>query len=284
MNVALGAFLAFSAAFVWALTSVVSKVIMRLISPLSLNVIRLIISAALYLVIIAFTGFPSLNHQEWFILFISGVIGFTVGDWVFLEGIHRLGVSKSAILVTLHPILTMFLAHYLLNRTLNVFIILGALSIVSAVLIVASESDGKKTDWKGIGFVLAADTCWTAAVLMMDWLMSSGSAFSIIGLRIGFGALASVVFMRTVLEDVKSLDARGWGLVFSITFLGTVLGQYFFALAVKVAGSSVATPVTESSPIMASLMAVAFLKEPFTKRLLYALALTSAGIILIAAG
>lgn len=55
--------------------------------------------------------------------------------------------------------------------------------------------------------------------------------------------------------------------MFVITLLGTIFGQCFFALALKLAGSDIVTPVTESSPVMASVMVVLFLKGRFTKKL-----------------
>ncbi|QDA31995.1 DMT family transporter [Thermococcus indicus] len=282
MSVILGVILALSAAFVWALASVLSKVSMRGISPLTLNVVRLFMGSAFYIPLVLYLGPPKLSGFEWVILVISGVVGFTLADWFFLEGMNILGVSRAAILVTFHPILTMFVAHYTLGRPLTAGLLAGAFAITVAVVITASE--GRSTggvSWKGVVYVFLAQLLWTFAVIVTDWLVEGSSAFSIIGLRIGFGALAGLLFLPRIGEDVKKLNLRGWGLVFVITLFGTILGQYFFALALKFAGSSIATPVTESTPIMASLMAVAFLKEPLTKKLAYAMALTTIGILVI---
>ncbi|NJE09415.1 DMT family transporter [Thermococcus sp. MAR1] len=283
MNVTLGVILAISAAFVWALASVLSKVSMRDIDPISLNVLRLILSALFYVPLVIYIGFPHLSPLQWAILIVSGIVGFTLADWFFLEGMNLLGVSRAAILVTFHPILTMFVAHYTLDRPLTFGLLAGAFFIVLAVVVIASEggSDGE-TSWRGLAYVFSAQLLWTFAVIVTDWLVKGESAFAVIGLRIGFGALASLVFLPRIQGDVEKLGARGWGLVFVITLLGTILGQYFFALALKLAGSSIATPVTESSPIMASVIAVLFLKERFTEKLGVALVLTSLGILMIA--
>ncbi|MEO2152219.1 MAG: DMT family transporter [Thermococcus sp.] len=282
MNVTLGVILALSAAFVWALASVLSKVSMREVNPLSLNVIRLLLSALFYVPLVLYIGVPGFSALQWTILVVSGVLGFTLADWFFLEGMNLLGVSRAAILVTAHPIITMFVAHYTLGRPLTLGLLLGALFIVVAVLVIASEgSRGGGINWKGLAYVFSAQLLWTFAVIVTDWLVVGESAFAVIGLRIGFGALASLAFLPRIGDDVRKLNARGWGLVFIITLLGTILGQYFFALALKFAGSSIATPVTESSPIMASIMAVLFLKERFTGRLALALVLTTLGVLLI---
>ena len=282
MNVALGVILALSAAFSWALASVLSKVSMREINPLSLNVVRLFLSSAFYIPFVLYLGLPALTPERWAILILSGFIGFTVADWFFLEGMQIMGVSRAAILVTFHPILTMFVAHYTLGRPLTAGLLAGAFSITLAVILTATESDPSgRVNWKGVAYVFLAQLMWTFAVIVTDWLVTGESAFSIIGLRIGFGALGGLIFLPSIKDDLKKLDKKGWGLIGLITLFGTILGHYFFTLALKFAGSSIATPVTESSPIMASILAVIFLKEPLTRRLLYAMILTTLGILMI---
>jgi len=282
MSLTLGVILALLAAFVWALASVLSKVSMRAISPLSLNVVRLFLSSAFYLPLVLYLGLPSLTAGEWVVLFLSGVVGFTLADWFFLEGMNLLGVSRSAILVTFHPILTMLVAHYALGRPLTAGLLGGAVAVSLAVVLTASEEGARReTNWRGVVYVFIAQIMWTFAVITTDWLVSGESAFSIIGLRIAFGALGALIFVGKVRDDVKALDIKGWGLVGLITLFGTVLGHYFFTLSLKFAGSSITTPVTESSPIIASILAVAFLDEPLTKRLLYAMMLTAIGIVMI---
>ena len=66
-----------------------------------------------------------------------------------------------------------------------------------------------------------------------------------------------------------------------ITFLGTIVGQYLFVMAIRLVTSSIATPITESSPIMATMLATFLLKEKITKRILVSIVLASGGIILI---
>ncbi|ASJ17562.1 multidrug DMT transporter permease [Thermococcus chitonophagus] len=279
----LGVGLALGAAFVWALASVLSKISMAKINPVSLNTLRLFISSAFYIPLIIFLGLiPNRGWEWWTIVIISGIIGFTIADWLFLEGMNIIGVSRAGILVTPHPILTMVLAHYLLDRPLNASIATGAVMIVIAVLILVSEAmDNKEMSWKGIAFVVTAEVLWTVAVLITDWLVHGESAVLITGLRISSGALGALVFASTLREDIKRMNTKDWALVVVITVLGTILGQYFFIKSISLVSSSIATPVTESSPVMAALMAVAFLKERFTKRLAVSLILTSLGIVLI---
>jgi len=282
MNVALGVVLALSAAFVWALTSVLSKVLMDTVSPLSLTALQLFIGAIFYLPVVLYLGVPAFSPREWILLIASGIWGYTLADWLFLAGMNVLGVSRAVIIVMFQPVLTMFLAHLLLGRPITPGLVAGAVSITLAVtLVVSDDASNGKIRWKGVLLVVLAGLLWTLAVITTDWLVESASAFSVSGLRITFGALAALPFIKPVLRDVRKLRPSGWTMVFSATILGTVLGQYIFTLALKFAGSSIAPPVTESSPIMASIMAVVFLKERFTGRLAMALILTATGILLI---
>ncbi len=284
MNVAVGVILSLSAAFVWALSSVLSRISMRSITPLSLNALQLVFGAAFYVpVVLISRSVPSFSNEKWILLIGSGVWGYTIADWLFLAGIKSLGVSRATMLVTFHPVLTMFIAHYTLGRPLTAGLIAGALLIMLAVILVVSETGANGgVNWRGVACVISAQLMWTFAVIVTDWLVESSNPLAVAGLRIAFGALASGVFTGVVARDVRKLNKSGWMIILAITLLGMVLGQYFFTLALRFTGSSVATPLTESSPIMASVMAVLVLKERFTKRLAISMILTGVGISAIA--
>ncbi|CAB49356.1 DMT family transporter [Pyrococcus abyssi] len=286
MSFALGVILALAAAFTWALSSVLSKVSMRRVSPFTLNSLRLFIASAFYIPLIIYLDlFPDKGLFWWIIVILSGIIGFLVADWLFLEGINIIGVSRANLLVTPHPILTMVLAHYFLDRPLNASIAFGAILIVLAVIILLSEGkDSSDISLRGVGLVIVAELMWTLAVLITDWLVSDESAVLITGLRIASGALGTTFLLPRISQEVKKLKMRDLGLIFVITLLGTILGQYFFVKSISIVSSSVATPVTESTPIMAALMAIIFLKERFTKKLGISLVLATLGILLIGLG
>ncbi|ASJ14831.1 hypothetical protein A3L10_06650 [Thermococcus radiotolerans] len=257
---------------------------MRGISSLSLNVLRLFMGALLYLVVLAIYGIPPLGTRGFLILISSALIGFTLGDWLFFESIKILGVSRAALLVTPYPILTMLLAHIFLGRPLTIQIGVGAFLIILAVTILMGESREGRLDPRGVLFSAGAQVLWAAAVVMTDWLVTGNNPLVIAGLRISFGALGALIFVPKILPDVRRMAVMNWATVFLVAFLGTFLGHCFFTTAIKEAGSSIATPAAESSPILAALLAVLFLKEPFTRRLLYAIILTGVGIILISTG
>ncbi|ASA78301.1 DMT family transporter [Thermococcus sp. 5-4] len=284
MSIILGVIFALSAALLWAVGSLLARVSMRGISSLSLNVLRLFMGALLYLVVLAIYGIPPLGTPGFLILISSALIGFTLGDWLFFESIKILGVSRAALLVTPYPILTMLLAHIFLGRPLTIQIGVGAFLIILAVTILMGESREGRLDPRGVLFSAGAQVLWAAAIVMTDWLVTGNNPLVIAGLRISFGALGAVIFVPKILPDVRRMKPRNWATVFLVAFLGTFLGHCFFTTAIKEAGSSIATPAAESSPILAALLAVLFLKEPFTRRLLYAMILTGVGIILISTG
>jgi len=83
--------------------SVFSKILMKTITPFAINIIRLIIGGVFYFVALLYLGFPSFSREVWAILILSGILGFTVADWMFLEGINYLGVSRASLLLTSSP-------------------------------------------------------------------------------------------------------------------------------------------------------------------------------------
>jgi len=278
-----GILLALGAAFSWALSSVLSKMIMERISPLSLNIVRLLISGLVYLGMFLVLPFPNKPILWWLIVIASGVLGFTVADFMFLKGMKEVGVSRASILVTPHPILTMILAHYFLGRPLNSGIFLGAFLIVLAVIILLSESGNResKTSFEGVLWIFGAEALWTVAVLLTDWLVENESPLLITGLRIIGGSIGAIFFVPSVLKEVKRISIRDYVWIVIITFLGTVIGQYLFVMAIRLVTSSIATPITESSPIMATILAAFILKEEITERIFISIILAFVGVILI---
>ncbi|HII60691.1 DMT family transporter [Pyrococcus horikoshii] len=283
MNFALGVILAFSAAFTWALTSVLSKVSMRRVSPLTLNFLRLVIASGFYLPLIIYLNLiPSKGIMWWVIVVFSGIIGFMIGDWLFLEGMKLLGVSRANMLTTLHPIITMVLAHYLLGRPLNAYLFLGAGLIILAVLLLLSEkSESGGINARGVLLVVVAELLWTIAILITDWLVSNEPPVLIAALRISSGILGGLPFLPKMWREIRKLRLGDMGLVFVISLLGTIVGQYLFIKSISLVSSTVATPVTESTPIMASLLAVVFLREKITSKLVASMMLSFIGILII---
>jgi len=185
--------------------------------------------------------FPNKPILWWLIVIASGILGFTVADFMFLKGMKEIGVSRASILVTPHPILTMILAHYLLGRPLNSGIFLGAFLIVLAVVILLSEGKNKelKASFGSVLWVFGAEALWTIAVLLTDWFVENESPLLITGLRIIGGTIGAMFFIPSVLEEIKKISARDYPWIIIITFLGTIVGQYLFVMAIRLVTSSI---------------------------------------------
>jgi drug/metabolite transporter (DMT)-like permease len=195
--------------------------------------------------------------------------------------------------MALYPLLTWVLAVLFLGEEMSWLVLLGAVLIVGGVSAVAGEANPRRpnsdgdpsTRRRGVALVLGAAVAWSLAAL---WL-SSGSqdlgALAAGGLRIPSAGLflLGLAFFRRRRLPIMTTGVRGRSLmtVSLAGILGTGLGGLLYIAAVQDAGAGKAAILSSTSPLFVLPMAVLFLAERVTPRLLAGPAVSIVGIWLV---
>jgi len=281
MQLLLGILLALASAFLWGFTTVIARVFLKSGGSMILSILRFIISAPIYLLLLAILGFPPLTSMLLFIIFLSSLAGFILGDFFFFYSMKLMGVAKSTLLVTMYPLWTMILVYFLLGREITVTMIMGALFIIFAVSSVVFKKEEEKWHPLGVLYSIITQFLWALAVVSIDWLLVDLPVYQVTGLRIIAGGAISLTMLPFLGKQVIKLSRMEWAYVAIISIFGMVIAQYTFTKSIELAGSGIAAPVGETSPLIATVLAKLFLKEEVTPRLFIAILLMVAGVFVL---
>jgi DME family drug/metabolite transporter len=281
VEVQLGVLLALVSAFIWGSTTIIARVFLRDRGGMLLNILRLLISAPFYLIILIFYGFPPLTPFIFLIIILSSLAGFVIGDYFFFSAMKLMGVSRSVLIATMYPLWVMALGYFLLNRSITPQMIFGALLIIAAIIIISLKKEELGFHYLGVLYAFIAQILWALAVISIDWLLQGLPVLQVTGIRITTGAGLILIALPWSIGEIRKLRPKEWLFAFIIAFFGTVVAQYTFTMAINLSGSGIAAPVAETSPLIATIFAKVFLHEKVTSKLFLAILLTVVGVIIL---
>ncbi|WP_029551009.1 DMT family transporter [Thermococcus zilligii] len=285
---ALGVVAALASALCWATATILVKAGMRSRSPVAVNMIRLYAVSLMYLAVLIPAGgigeILSSSPLYLAVAFVSAQFGFVIGDYFYFHALHRMGVSRTVPITSTYPLWTVLWASLFLGRRVSPRVYLGALLIVLAIIIVRRAEEEEHADPKGFVYALLTPVSWSIAITMMDWLTGHFNPLTLAGLRMFSAAIGVSVFLPAYRDELLSTDLRELALLSGAAFSGLLLGQFFFVYSTRAVGSQVSAPVSSINPLIASLMAVVFLKETPNRKILEGLALAILGILLVSTG
>ncbi|MEW5922579.1 MAG: DMT family transporter [Candidatus Zixiibacteriota bacterium] len=136
----------------WSVYTIITRNITRRVSPLAVSLgILLLPAVALVLYTLAVTPVGKFMHLPWHIILILiflAVFCLGLAHWLWLEGLSRKGAADVGVFIYLEPLVTTIAAIPILGEKITIFIIIGALLIISGVYMVQKRplpiSNGKK--------------------------------------------------------------------------------------------------------------------------------------------
>lgn len=295
MFIEFGDVVSLSAAFGWAGTTVMARHISRSIPAVWYNALRILIASAAMLAVLPWTlGNTDLLQVSWFaylLLFLSVIMGFALGDTAFYEGMRRIGVARAAPIAGCHPLVTALLAVLFLNEPVTVWLVAGVVVIGIGVWFIttdqaaSSPSRGVQGSLTiGVGLSLFAAVGWAMSTVMVrpaleeiDTLLASTIRLPVAGIILMFAAtrLGRIDGRKLVLSRNTTLWLLASGIL-------TVLSATLFLWSVELVGAARTAALSSVSPVISATIAVMFLGEVLTARLVLGMATSLAGVLLVA--
>lgn len=257
-----GELAALSAAFLWALASVLYGRIGQYLSPLKMNLLKNTIAMAMAGVVLFQSGglFTGMDALATILLLLSGGIGIGVGDTAYFGALRHIGARRALLTMILSPPVTGILALLFLGESLSAGAWSGVLITVAGVSWVITErvgSSGSATERKSIGVaygVLAAAGQATGAVLSHAAFIHSNISPMRSALIRLIGGTAVVLIAMPLLKDsgqgYRNLNTgRRWGILLLTVFIGTFMGIWLQQISLKYAAAGVAQTLFATSPL-----------------------------------
>jgi drug/metabolite transporter (DMT)-like permease len=295
---ALGYALILTAVGLWSLNGVLAKVVVTGggLSALRLSEIRATGAGLLLFAAVALLRPASLrvSRRETGFLVLFGIFGLAFVHFFYFVAISHLDIGIALVIQYLAPVLialwARFFVHEPVRRRLWVAL---ALSLTGLSLVVELWGGGS-LDGKGVAASLAAAVAYALYILMADHRLRRGrDAFSLLAWGFVFAAVfwafaqpwwsfpaSSLTQDTSLLGRLEGVEAPIWALVAYIVVFGTIVPFLLMVSALHYVSPARATIVAMAEPVMAGLVAWAWLREELGAGQIAGGILVLAGIVL----
>jgi drug/metabolite transporter (DMT)-like permease len=290
----LGVIIALVASLAWAGSSTLLKYLSSRIDAISVNTMRLWVGSIALVALVIFSGRSSdiLQAPVFSILMVvaSGILSNTIGDTIYIRSLSYLDVSISyPISQSAFPVLTLIAAIFFLNETFKWFNIIGAVFVISGILMIVKNNKQvviHKNTGKGVALTLIAAVLWAAGSITLKIGLTQVDTFVAAAIRVLISAtlLTAVAFGRPAPDSLKirSYGTRNLILVASAGFLTYGVGAIGYVTAMHLIGAGKTVLLSASAPVFLLPMSVLILKERLSLIALTGVFIAVAGIYLVA--
>jgi drug/metabolite transporter (DMT)-like permease len=293
---ALGYFMVLAAATLFAFNGTVSKVILASgISSLRLTEVRLTGAALGLVVALAVVRPASLRVRRGELLFLLafGIGGVALVQWFYFFSIHRLPIGIALLIQYLAPLLVALWARYVMHRRVRRRIWLALVLSLLGLSLVVEIWDRGTLDPLGVVAALAAAAAFAFYILMAEHGVGGRDAISLTC----FGFVAGAVFFAVIqpwwsfpghvvgehvslLGNLSGTTAPVWVLILWMVVMGTIVPFGLFVAALAHVPAPRASVVAMFEPVVAILVAWAWLDEELAAAQLVGAAIVLTGIVL----
>lgn len=262
-----GELAALSAAFLWAIATVVWSNLGQRIPPLELNFLK----GAIAIVFLGITIFlsenslPAIDPMAFWLLLLSGVIGIAIADTALFAALNSLGARRTLLLKILTSPLVALIALVFLQETLSVTAWWGILLTLLGVAWVVSEripgtNNKEEYFWRGIAWAMVSTLGDAIAVILSRVALTQTTISPLWStlIRLTTGFLLLLIWLLIKNQKIRenpiqkykhTFTAKLWIIVILTAFIGTYLGIWLQQTALKFAPAGIAQTLNATSPL-----------------------------------
>tara|TARA_Y100001933_G_C19001003_1_gene564660 strand:- start:2468 stop:3367 length:900 start_codon:yes stop_codon:yes gene_type:complete len=295
----LGEILSLGSAITWGVSVSLFKIIGNSVSPYILNPLKNTIGTILFvlttLLISDISAVNALSTNEALILALSGIIGITIADVLFLISLNILGTSRSAIINTIYSPMVIMLAYFILDESLTFADIVGGLLILLSILYLSfnQEKSNISNLNKGLIIGILAYSLMALGIIMVKPILNRFSnsiemQLWIIIFRLIPGTLLSYITMNFMMKKKEIIlqlsNKKIWPIILLGSFLGTYVGFAMWVIGMAKTSASIASILNQTSTIFIAFFGWLILKETFSRKMMicFFISIIGAFIIIIA--
>lgn len=269
----------------FGLHPVAGAVALRQLSPSAIIGVRTLLGAPLLLLLARLwgqgTGWPT--RRELFALAGLGLLGVTVNQLLFTEGLHRAGPVNAAVLVVTIPVLTLLVAILLGRESLSLGRVFGvSLALIGAAIVTRLERfDFSSQVAIGDLMLLGNSLSYATYLVLARPLMAKLGAAWCVAWVFVFGAIGALPLTGPALLAAPWAELS-WQVLLALAFilLGPTLGAYGLnAYALRTAEASVVAVYVALQPFVGALAAWVLLGTQIDARTAIAGAVIVTGVL-----
>jgi drug/metabolite transporter (DMT)-like permease len=276
---------------IWGSNFSVIKLALREFPEATFNALRLVLASAVFLVAIAVVRAqanagrrppePPLSRSEWRRVFVLGLLGTVLYQLLFLAGVARTSVANSALIFGSTPVAVAIMASIAGHDRLSWARWAGAaLSFGGIYALVGQRAELSASSLAGDALVFGGMLCWSFYSVLAQPLLKRHSPLVITGWAMASGTVVYLVYaagpmLRT---DWSAISSTSWILMASSSLLALAFAYMVWYTAVQRIGSSRTAIYSNLTPIVAMIVAAAWLGEQITRAQILGAVLILSGI------
>ena len=267
----------FAAAFCWAVSPLVYRRNFGGISLYELNAVRSIGFTG-GMVLLALVLAPDVLLRIPSPTVIAGAAGVTLlanllGDVLYMASIKAMGVSFAVAVTSTYPLVTIASSSAWLKETLSWSLVSGAVVIILGLNLIRRGYSATETGpnlRKGFFLAIIAAVLWGVSDTMIRWVILETNVDSLT-----FNLWRSLAFLPLAWGTWLFKSSRGSGNLHLLEVVGfrrgvelacvgmlsLAVAGTFVNLALQEAPASIVIPLTATSPLLSTLLAVSFFRE-----------------------
>ncbi len=288
----IGEILSLLSAIFWALAVIFFRKSGEQVHPLALNMFKDLLALILFVPTMFLFGVSVLRPVHlsvYTLLLLSGIIGIGVGDTVFFMSLNILGAGLTGIVICMYSPFIIMLSTVFLGERMSLLQIIGALLIISAVLIATIErrrmTISRNRLIAGVLLGVLSSAAMAAGIVMIKPLLEDSPVLWATGIRLFGGTVVLtliLLFYPTRHKIIDSLiSAKRWSYTISGSLIGAYLAMIVWIAGMKYTQASVASALNQTSVIFIFIFAGLILKEQINLRRATAIILAFVGSFLV---
>jgi drug/metabolite transporter (DMT)-like permease len=253
-------------ALIWGINFSVVKFGTTLVDPLAYNGLRVTLAAVLLLSIVLAAPTPLPPRRVIVTLLVLGTLGNGVYQFFFVEGIAHTRASDAALVVAASPAFIALIGRARGVERVSRRGVLGiALSVSGIAFVVfgtARAVDGRSSLF-GDALVLTGSLAWAIYTVLLKPYTERVPGLQLSAFTMSGGAVALLVVAApaVVHADWASFPPLGWAALLYSGIFALVIAYYFWYHGVRVIGPTRTAMYSNLQPMIAVLVAWAFLHE-----------------------
>ncbi|BDU35780.1 DMT family transporter [Vibrio nigripulchritudo] len=257
--------LALAAAFLWAISSIISVTPARHLGSFSYSRWRMGCTSAILIVMALFTGgWSTITSDHILPMALSGLVGIFIGDTALFACMNRMGPRQAGLLFSCHAVFSAILGYWIFSETLSGIELFGSVLVFSGVMtaIFFGKKKQGQHEWEaiqgsiaiGIGLGLLAALCQALGGIIAKPVMQGDiDPVAASAIRMIAAFLAHCAFRMTgakLSRPIKPINLRILWICAVNGFLAMAVGMTLILYALRDGNVGMVALLSSTTPIM----------------------------------
>jgi DME family drug/metabolite transporter len=293
----IGELAALGAAISWTISAMLYGKALQQTKPISANIVRLSFTSAVLLIILAvaagFGALPTLRLDVAALAAISGIVGLGLGDTLYMVSLRLIGVARAVPITCTYPLFNLLWVVFFMGEKVTLSLVLGVVIIFLGIWLLSHEKENSdvrgqsKFLFKGVAAALATAVLWSVSIAMMGIAVMKTPSLNdaLIINTIRTATIAALLLALSPMidrqRDFLKMKRRTVATLIIGGLVALGLGWFFLAYSFIGIPESQAVPISSTTPLFSTLVAVVLLRERVTARNVLGSVIVVIGIFLV---